>query len=58
MSTQDLDLAKSTWEVTKAKVAEVQEALRLMEEGSRAEDIAVAQAQMRALEAQSALLKH
>lgn len=58
VSTQDLDLAKSTWEVTKAKVAEVQEALRLMEEGSRAEDIAVAQAQMRALEAQSALLKH
>ena len=58
VSAQDLDLAKSTWQVAKAKVAEAQEGLRLMQEGSREEDVAAAQAQVRALEAQQALLKH
>ncbi|ANY86464.1 MULTISPECIES: HlyD family efflux transporter periplasmic adaptor subunit [Pseudomonas] len=58
VSMQDLDRAKSALQVARAKGREQQEALRLAELGPRAEDVASAQAQLQASQAQLALLEH
>ncbi|ENB7431859.1 HlyD family efflux transporter periplasmic adaptor subunit, partial [Pseudomonas aeruginosa] len=58
VSAQDLDRARSNHQVAQAKVAEQREALRLTELGPRAEEVAGAQAQLKAAQAQLALLQH
>lgn len=58
VSKQDLDHAKSNLLVAKATVEERREALRLTELGPRAEDIAAAEAELHASEAQLALLDY
>ena len=58
VSAQDLDRARSHLQVAQAKVAEQREALRLTELGPRAEDVAGAEAQLKAAQAQLALLQH
>lgn len=58
VSAQDLDRARSTLQVAQARVAEQGEALRLSELGPREEDVAGAEAQLKAAEAQLALLQH
>ncbi len=58
ISAQDLDRARSHLQVAQAKVAEQREALRLTELGPRAEDVAGAEAQLKAAQAQLALLQH
>ena len=58
VSPQDLDRAKSHLQVAQAKVAEQREALRLTELGPRAEDVAGAEEQLKAAQAQLALLQH
>lgn len=58
VSAQDLDHAGSRLQVARAKVAEQREALRLAELGPRAEDVAGAEAQLRAFKAQLALLQY
>ncbi|UUJ40876.1 HlyD family efflux transporter periplasmic adaptor subunit [Pseudomonas extremaustralis] len=58
VSQQDLDRAKSSLQVARAKGEEQQKALRLVELGPRAEDVASAQAQLQASQAQLALLEH
>lgn len=58
ISAQDLDRAKSAWQIAEAQVAEAQEALRLLEAGTRAEDLAAAQAQLHVIESQIAQLDH
>lgn len=58
VSAQDLDRASSALQVARAKVAEQREALRLAELGPRAEDVAGAEAQLKAAQAQLALLQH
>jgi HlyD family secretion protein len=58
VSTQDLDRAASAVQTTSARVDEAREALRLLEAGSRVEDIGTAEAQVKASRAQLALLRH
>lgn len=58
VSAQDLDRAGSHLQVAQAKVAEQREALRLTELGPRAEDVAGAEAQLKAAQAQLAVLQH
>lgn len=58
VSAQDVDRARSTWQVAQATVGERQEALRLTELGPREEDVAGAEAQLKASQAQLALLRH
>jgi HlyD family secretion protein len=58
VSTQDLDRAESAVQATSARADEAREALRLLEAGSRVEDIGTAQAQVKASRAQLALLRH
>ncbi|CAM3815955.1 efflux RND transporter periplasmic adaptor subunit [Bordetella tumulicola] len=58
VSAQDLDRARSGVKVAQATVAEQQDALRLIEQGPRKEDIAGAEAQLRVSQAQLALLEH
>lgn len=58
VSAQDLDHATRAVEVVEARVAEQRENLRLAEVGPRREDIAAAEAQLRAALAQLALLRH
>lgn len=58
VSGQDLDRARSTLQVAQARLAEQREALRLLELGPRAEDIAGAEAQLKAVQAQLAVLAH
>ena len=58
VSAQDLDRARSHLQVAEAKVAEQREALHLTELGPRAEDVAGAEAQLKAAQAQLALLQH
>lgn len=58
VSAQDLDRARSHVLVAQAKVAEQREALRLVELGPRTEDVAGAQAQLTAAQAQLKLLQH
>ncbi|MFT3803847.1 MAG: HlyD family efflux transporter periplasmic adaptor subunit [Burkholderiaceae bacterium] len=55
---QDLDHARSALQAARAESDERREALRLTELGPRAEDIAVAEAQLKASQAQLALLEH
>ena len=58
VSAQDLDRAKSRLQVAQAKLTDQREALRLTELGPRAEDVAGAEAQLKAAQAQLALLQH
>ncbi|HEY1912534.1 MAG TPA: HlyD family efflux transporter periplasmic adaptor subunit [Vicinamibacterales bacterium] len=58
VSTQDLDRARSAVQTASAHTDEAREALRLLEAGSRAEDIGAAEAQVKASRAQLALLRH
>ena len=58
VSAQDLDRARSRLQIAEAKVAEQREALRLTELGPRVEDVASAEAQLKAAQAQLALLRH
>lgn len=58
ISAQDVDRARSTWQVAQATVGERQEALRLTELGPRQEEVAGAEAQLKASQAQLALLRH
>lgn len=57
-SAQEIDKAQSTAKVADAELAEQQEALRLLQEGSRKEDIAAAQGQLNAAQAKLNLLKY
>lgn len=58
VSAQDLDRARSAAQVARAKVDEQRDALRLTERGARKEDVAGAEAQLKASQAQLALLRH
>lgn len=58
VSAQNIERAGSLVEVAKAKHAEQRDALRLTELGPRVEDIAAAEAQVKASQAQLALLHH
>lgn len=58
VSAQDLDRARSGAQVAQAQVAERREALRLTELGPRKEEVAGAEAQLKASQAQLALLQH
>lgn len=58
VSPQDLDSARSNAQVAKAQADEQQQALRLTEIGPREEDIAGAEAQLQASQAQLAVLAH
>ena len=58
MSRQDLDDAVSAAKAAAARAAAQQEVLKLQQLGPRKEDVAQAQAQLRADQAQIALLKH
>lgn len=57
-SAQELDQANSTSKVASAQLAEYKEALRLLQEGSRKEDVAGAQAQLQSAKAKLRLLQH
>ena len=58
VSAQDMDRARSAAQVAQAQADEQREALRLAEAGPRKEDIAGAEAQLQATQAQLALLRH
>lgn len=58
VSAQDLDRARSAAQVARARVDEQRDALRLTEQGPRKEDVAGAEAQLKASQAQLALLRH
>ncbi len=58
VSAQDLDGAKSALQVARARSLEQREALRLTQLGPRAEEVAGAEAQLKASQAQWALLQH
>lgn len=58
VSAQDLDRAQSSLQVAQSTVTERQEALHLVELGPRKEEVAGAEAQLKALQAQRALLLH
>jgi HlyD family secretion protein len=58
VSREDVDRAESAVQTTSAHADEAREALRLLEAGSRVEDIGAAEAQVKASRAQLALLRH
>jgi len=58
VSRQDLDRAQSAVVTASSRTDELRDALRLVESGSRSEDIAGAEAQVKASRAQLALLRH
>ena len=58
VSVQDVDRARSTARVAQAAVKERQDALALVQEGARREEIDAADAQVAAARAQLALLRH
>jgi len=58
VSAQELDRVRAAVQVADAQAAQQQEALRLTEIGPRKEDIAAAEAQLKASDAQLALLQH
>ena len=58
VSMQDVDQARNAAEVAKAKLEEMRATLRLAELGPRDEEVAGAEAQLSATEAQVALLRH
>ncbi|MDR3214202.1 MAG: efflux RND transporter periplasmic adaptor subunit [Azoarcus sp.] len=57
VSQQDIETAKAADDMAQARVNVARNALRLTEIGPRAEDIAQAEAQLKGLEAQSALIR-
>src|SRR5215831_16846682 len=57
VSQQDVDNAKATWDVAEAKLVVTQKALALAVAGPRPEEVAEAEARLRAAEAQLALLQ-
>jgi HlyD family secretion protein len=57
VSQRDLDAAKATWDVAEAKVVAAQKTLDLLVLGPRKEEIAEAEAKLRASEAQRAFLR-
>lgn len=58
VSAQDMDRAKSALKIAEAKVSEAGEALRLLELGARSEEVAAAEAQLKSMQAQLAILQH
>lgn len=58
VSAQAIDTARSGLRVAQARVAELRDALKLSQQGARTEDIAAARAQLKAAQAQQALLQH
>lgn len=58
VSAQDLDRARTSLEVARARVQEQRELLQLMELGPRDEEVAGAEAQLEASKAQLAVLQH
>jgi HlyD family secretion protein len=58
VSPQDLDRAKSAEQIAAAKANEQGQALRMIERGPRNEDVAAAEAQLKASQAQLVLLQH
>jgi HlyD family secretion protein len=58
VSRQDLDRARSAAVAASSRTDELRDALHLVESGSRSEDIAAAEAQVKASRAQLALLRH
>ena len=58
VSAQELDRAKAAAQIAEAQAAQKRDALQLTEIGPRKEDIAAAEAQLQALQAQLALLQH
>ena len=58
VSRQDLDRAQSAVVAASSRTDELRDALHLVESGSRSEDIAGAEAQVKASRAQLALLRH
>jgi len=58
VSAQELDRAKAALDVANANVTEQRESLRLTESGPRQEEVAAAAAQLKAAQAQLALLQH
>lgn len=58
VSAQDLDNARTQWDVAQAQLAAVQQTRKLARLGPRAEDIARAEAQLQAAKAEQALLQH
>lgn len=58
VSKQELDAAKSAAKAANAQVAEQQQALSLLQEGSRKEDVAAARAQVEASKAQLDVLQY
>jgi len=58
VSPQDLDRARTSVQITQARVREQLEALRIVELGPRGEEVSGAAAQLRASQAQLALLQH
>jgi HlyD family secretion protein len=58
VSVQDLDNAKAQLAVAKANVAEMEDALKLIQIGPRDEDIAAARAQLAAIQAQKMLIQY
>lgn len=57
-SAQELDAARSAAKVAEAQLAEQRDALKLLQEGTRKEDIAAADAQLKAVEAKRDLLQY
>ena len=58
ISKQELDRLRSAAQIAKAQRDELQDALQLAEKGARAEDVTAAEAQLKASQAQLALLQH
>jgi len=58
VSAHDMELAASAARVAHARASEQRDALRLTERGARAEDVAGAEAQLKAARAQVALIEH
>lgn len=58
VAAQELDRVKTAAQVARARANEQAQALQLLERGARAEDVAGAQAQLKASQAQLALLQH
>lgn len=58
ISAQDVDQARTTWQVAQSNVNQARDALQLLEQGTRAEEIGAAEAQLESARAQLALLQH
>lgn len=58
ISAQDVDQARTTWQVAQSNANQARDALQLLEQGTRAEEIGAAEAQLESARAQLALLQH